>query len=101
MSKTAVRKVFALTDKKINGFLAKHPEIRTLRPKTQKGKPHPRRLKVHIVNFVKAIRHDDYFADNPLVQQKIQRNLDRAAINKTLLDACTALLVPGQQQPRK
>jgi hypothetical protein len=99
LAKKEVKAIFAMSDKEVDGFLAKHPEIRTLRPKTRAGKPHPRRLRVHILDFAKAIGRDSYYANNPLVLQKIQRNMKRAEDNQTLMDACAAFLVPGHQPP--
>jgi hypothetical protein len=34
-------------------FLARHPEIRTRRPSTKEGKPNPKRMEVHIGDWVK------------------------------------------------
>jgi hypothetical protein len=98
LPKREVQKIFGMTDKMITGFLARHPKIETARPLTRRGQPHPRRLNVNVIDFIAAIRQDDFYANNPVVQEKIQRNLQKAKVNKALMDACTALLVPGHRQ---
>jgi hypothetical protein len=96
LSKKDIKDIFAMTDKRVDGFLSRHHAVRTLRPMTKAGKPHPRLLRIHLLDFASAIRHDDYYANNPQVQQRIQQNLKKAEINKKLLDACTELFIPGQ-----
>ena len=85
--------IFNMSPKERATFLANHQaEIRTTRPKTQKGKPDEHRLLISLIDFCRAIGRDDYWANNPLVLEKIQRNLNNAKTNRKMADACEALL---------
>lgn len=93
LPKTDLIDIFGLPCRPVETFLANHPEVRTLRPPTRAGKPHPRRLKIHVLDFVEALRKDNYLINSCAVQQRLERSLDRPEINKALLDSAMAMLL--------
>ncbi len=47
------------SDKQLEWFLRRHPEIRTTRPLTRKDTRHPKRLNIHAGDIVQALAKDD------------------------------------------
>jgi hypothetical protein len=88
-----IEKLFCLTPKRRRVFLDAHPSIRTGRPPSRKGTPHPHRLNVHILDFIKAIRNDDLIAGNPAVAQRIENNLQRAQLAQQIEDVALKMFL--------
>jgi hypothetical protein len=85
--------------KRRKAFLRKHPAVRTQRPMTKDGQPHRRRLNIHVLDFMQALRQDEYFANDPSIRKRIERNLQRAEINERLANATNTFF--GIRSPAK
>ena len=65
------------SQKELDGFLARHPEVEQDRPKTKDGRPHGRRRIISILQLVRAVSRDDAIMSDPkrraIMQSRIQK----------------------------
>lgn len=81
---------FGLTRTQLKCLLDRNPTIRTKRPLTKKGKPHPKQREIHVADLLQAMKAEGLLDDR--LKRQIQDRMQQLKILKQLSDSAKKIL---------